>query len=111
MLMKKLTYCAALAAIFCGCTTVHRNDGAGDVLRMPVVKDVVHAKYKVGQERVEAADDIYRLFGFITWGSGASHVADHCDDHGIAGKARNGAYAIACDKAGCDDIVAARHRV
>ena len=117
--MKKLMIGAVVAAVACGCVSVNQNDG-GDACRRPcVAKDIVHEKFTVADKTVSAEDNINCLFGFICWGSSATHIADAvCSrtsgisllPRGIE-KAKNGAYANACDAAKCDQIMAAKYKV
>ena len=110
--MKKLVAAAAVCALACGCISVNQNDGGNDNLKVPVVKDVVHAKYSIGDKEVSARDKMNCLFGFITWGSSASHIADGASNgFSLADKVKNGAYANACDAGKCDEIVGAHYRV
>jgi len=119
--MKGLLTAAALAVIACGCVSVHKNDGGESNLCPPVVKDAVYEKYQVGPT-VEAADEVQCLFGLICWGSSATHVADQAEaeeagpvgkllNFGGTNKAKTGAYANACEAAGCDHIVGARYTI
>jgi len=117
--MKKLMVAATLAAIACGCVSVNQNDG-GNACRKPcIAKDIVHEKFKVEQNAVSAQDQINCLFGFICWGSTATHTADAvcCQKSAFnilpcsIGKAKNGAYANACDAAKCDQVVGAKYKV
>ena len=110
--MKKLISTAAVCALACGCISVNQNDGANDNLKPAVVKDVIHAKYTVGDKEVSAVDKVNCLFGFITWGSSATHIADNAPGgFGMIGKAKNGAYANACDAGQCDELVGAHYKV
>ncbi len=110
--MKKLMSVAAVAAIACGCVTANKNDGGNSCLKPAVVKDGMHLKYEVGKERVKGADTLNCLFGFITWGSTATHVCDQSEfSIGDKGKVKDGAYANACDAAKCDQLVGARYTV
>lgn len=123
--MKKLIMTAALAAVACGCVTVNKNDGGESDLRMKICKDVIREKVTVGDKQVSATDNIHCLFGFICWGSSASHDADLAegseDSAKLFGlmaaplspmqKVKNGAYANACDAAKCDQIVGTRYKV
>lgn len=116
--MKQLIIGAAIAAIACGCISVNQNDG-GSACRVPnIARDIVHEKFSVGQDTVSAQDEVNCLFGFITWGSTATHVADAvCTGSKLlyfptgTDKAKNGAYANACDIANCDQIVGAKYKV
>ena len=118
--MKKLMIGAAIAAIACGCVSVNQNDG-GSACRKPcIAKDIVHEKFTVATNTVSAEDQINVLFGFISWGSTATHTADAvcCGEKPLfpflvplSAKAKNGAYANACDAAKCDQIVGAKYKV
>ena len=122
--MKKLMIGAAIAAIACGCISVNQNDG-GNACRTPcIAKDIVHEKYTVAKNTVSAQDKLYGIcfgpFNF-TLGSSATHEADAvCEKEASffeklfpsgAAKAKNGAYANACDAAKCDQIVGAKYKV
>ena len=123
--MKKLLMTAAVAAMACGCITVNKNDGGESNLRMKICKDVIHEKVSVSDKQVSAEDNLHCLFGLICWGSTASHDADLAEGSGEtqklfgliapplspAQKAKNGAYANACDSAKCDQLVATRYKV
>ena len=123
--MKKLIMSAALAAVACGCVTVNKNDGGESDLRMKICKDIIHEKVSVGDKQNSAMDNIHCLFGFICWGSTATHDADLAEGSGDTAKffglmaaplnpmqkAKNGAYANACDAAKCDQLVATRYKV
>jgi hypothetical protein len=110
--MKKLLAVATIAAVAAGCITVNKNDGGNSCIKPGQVKDRIHLKYSVDKTTVSASDQIHCLFGFICWGSTAKHVAD-CGELGFtfAGKAKNGAYANACDLAKCDQIAGARYKI
>ncbi len=109
--MKKLIAASALAVLACGCITVNKNDGGSSCLKPCAVKDKVHLKYEIAKDRVQATDQLNCLFGFICWGSTA-HVADQGEfGFGAQAKAKNGAYANACDAAKCDSIAAARYTI
>lgn len=110
--MKKLMCAAAVAAIACGCVSVNKNDGGNSDLRPPVAKDIVHECLKIEKETVTAEDQISCLFGFICWGSTATHSCDQSEcGFGMKAKAKDGAYANACDAAKCDQIVGARYKI
>ena len=113
--MKKLMMAAAVAAVACGCVSVNQNDG-GNACRKPcIAKDIVHEKFTVANKTVSAQDQVNCLFNFITWGSSATHIADAvcapAFDFGGVAKAKNGAYANACDAAKCDQVVGAKYKV
>ena len=111
--MKKLMMAAALAALATGCITVNKNDGGDACLKPAIAKDIVHEKYEVGTTPVTATESLNVLFGLISWGKTATHIADDApyrffDKYAIV---RNGAYANACDQAKCDSIVGTRYNV
>ena len=109
--MKKLMI-VAMAAALCGCIVVHKNDGGESNLAVNVVKDAVHEKLSVGDERVEGECTVRSILGFITWGD-EKHAADQSefDGYGALARAKHGAYADACEKADCDQIAATRYTV
>ena len=111
--MKKLMAGAVVAAVACGCVSVNKNDGGYSITDNAVAKDIIHEKLAVQQTQVSGADKIHCLFGFITWGSSASHRADVCEASSptMSDVAKNGAYANACDAAKCDQIMAAKYKV
>jgi len=111
--MKKLMMVGVLVAMATGCVTVNKNDGGDSAIAPNVVKDVIREKYDVGKNAVEGKDTVKCLFGFICWGSTATHIADLSDSGCCGGvaKAKNGAYANACDAANCDSIVGAKYKI
>ncbi len=109
--MKKLMITTALALLACGCITVNKNDGGNSCVKPGIVKDRIHLKYDVSNTRVQGSDQLNCLFGWICWGSTA-HIADQGEfGFGAANKAKNGAYANACDAAKCDSLVGARYTI
>ena len=110
--MKKLLVGIALAAIGTGCISANKNDGGNSSLKPCQIKDAVHLKYSVDKNVVSGKDQIHCLFGFICWGSTASHTADQGEAGlSLLSKVKNGAYANACEAANCDQIAAARYKV
>lgn len=111
--MKKLLVATGLAVALTGCVAVQQNDGGESNVRPYIVKDKIHEKYAVGKDKVESSDAVNCLFWLIRWGSDATHIADvaDCNRSTLMGRAKNGAYAIACDKAGCDVIVGTKYRI
>ena len=114
--MKKILVGVAIAAAACGCVSVNQNDGGNACRRPCIAKDIVHEKFTVADNVVTAQDNINCLFGFICWGSSATHIADAvCGQNSLftraLDKAKNGAYANACDAAKCDQIVGAKYKV
>lgn len=109
--MKKLVTSMAIAALACGCISVNKNDGGDSDLRPHAIKDTIHLKYEIGKDRVQGEDQVNCLFGWICWGSTA-HVADQSEfGWGVNAKAKDGAYANACDAAKCDQIAGARYEI
>ena len=114
--MNKILVGVAIAAAACGCVSVNQNDGGNACRRPCIAKDIVHEKFTVADKPVTAQDNINCLFGFICWGSSATHTADAvCGQSSFIpnalDKAKNGAYANACDAAKCDQIVGAKYKV
>lgn len=110
--MNKLMFVALVASIACGCTTVNKNDGGSEVRDPWTAQDVIHEKFEVSNDMVEGSDTIQCLFGFITWGSTASHISDVVPfGFGGVAKAKNGAYANACDAANCDQLSASKYTI
>lgn len=114
--MNKSMIGAALAVIACGCVSVRQNDGGSSCREPLIARDIVHEKFEVANNVVSAQDQMNCLFGFICWGSSATHIADAVSAPqlaflDVASRAKNGAYANACDAARCDQIVGARYRV
>jgi len=120
--MNKLTMMAvaASAMAMAGCITTEKNDGGDACLKPTIVKDIVHEKYSVEKNTITASESLtYVKFGpfAFTWGGTATHIADKAPVGNIAfygltpqQKALNGAFANACDQAGCDSLVGARYR-
>jgi len=111
--MKKLMIVGALAAVAAGCVTVNKNDGGNSAIAPNVVKDTIREKYDVGKKAVTASDNLNCLFGFICWGSTATHIADLSDSGCCGGvaKVKNGAYANACDAGKCDALIGTKYTV
>ena len=104
---------AAVAAVACGCVSVNKNDGGESNLRAKVCKDVIHEKLSVANQPISAQDQVQCLFGFICWGSPATHHADQAEfsGFGMRAAAKNGAYANACDAGNCDQLVGTRYKI
>ena len=114
--MKKLTIAcllAATAAMMTGCISVNKNDGGESCLRPRICKDCVHEKYAVGDKTVTSSETVQSVLNFICWGATASHNADQAEfsGFGLVAKAKNGAYAKACEAAKCDQIAGARYTI
>ena len=119
--MKKLMMVTALAALATGCVTNYRNDGGDSDLKPTIVRDVAYEKYDISDKTVQASEQcigILPLFtggNLFTIGGMAQHLADNVEKQGYAQasimRAKNGAYALACEKAGCDTLVGTRYDV
>ena len=118
--MKKILFVASLAAIATGCVTNYRNDGGDADLKPEIVRDVAYEKYDISEKTGPATEQNIGLFPFGTWnafnlGGMAKHYADNVEKQGFAQesimRAKNGAYALACEKTGCDSLVGTRYDV
>jgi hypothetical protein len=104
---------AAVAMFATGCIVVHKNDGGESNLRPCIVKDKVHEIYEASNQTVSATEQIQCVLNFICWGATASHIADQAEfsGFGAVAKAKNGAYAKACEAAKCDHLVGTRYTI
>lgn len=118
--MKKLIMVAALAVAAAGCVTNYRNDGGDSDLKPTIVRDVVYEKYDISDKPVQASEQCigilpFGLVNMFTLGGMAKHLADNVEKQGYAQtsimRAKNGAYALACENAGCDTLVGVRYDV
>lgn len=121
--MKKMMLGIVVATVATGCVSKFRNDGGDANLRPTIVRDVAYEKYDISDKAVSSVDQrvgffipIVSLFtGKIIIGGIAGHFADNVDQgwspYETAMWAKNGAYAAACEKEGCDSIVGARYDV
>ena len=120
--MKKLMMCSLLAAMAAGCITNYKNDGGDADLKPTIVRDVAYEKYDVSDTTVTYTEQCIGIlplpFGhsnLITVGGTANHLADNVERQGFAQesimRAKNGAYAAACERAGCDSLVGTRYDV
>ena len=119
--MKKLMIIgAAVAAMgLTGCVTAAKNDGGEACLRPRIERDIAHEMYSIEKNPVKASESLtYIGFGpfAIAWGGTATHFSTRAPVGSVSltgmtlqQKAINGAFANACDKAGCDDLVGARY--
>ena len=111
---KSMIMMAAVVAMFStGCVVVHKNDGGESNLRPCILKDKVHEIYQVASQPVSATEEIQCVLNFICWGATASHIADQAEfsGFGAVAKAKNGAYAKACEAAKCDHLVGTRYTI
>ncbi len=118
--MKKMMLLAAAATLLTGCVTNFKNDGGNADLKPKIVRDIAYEKYEISSSTVSASDQIVGILPIGTWnmftvGGMATHLADDIKDLGYQQesirKAKSGAYAIACEKAGCDSLVGTRYEV
>jgi len=111
---KSMIMMAAVVAMFStGCVVVHKNDGGESNLRPCILKDKVHEIYEVASQPVSATEEIQCVMNFICWGATATHIADQAEfsGFGAVAKAKNGAYAKACEAAKCDHLVGTRYTI
>ena len=118
--MKRLIVTMALAAAAAGCVTNYRNDGGDSDLKPEIVRDVVYEKYDISEKAVTATEQNIGIFPWFdkdvfNVGGMAKHLADNVEKMGYAQesimRAKNGAYALACEQTGCDSIVGTRYDV
>lgn len=123
--MNKLIPVAMLAAITTGCFTNYKNDGGDADLKPTIVRDIAYEKYDISEKAVTAVDQKVGIFpmalftvapvNFLTVGGMEKHLADNVEGAQYMAEtvrlAKNGAYALACEKAGCDSIVGTRYDV
>ena len=118
--MKKLLAVAMLAAFAAGCVTNYKNDGGDHDLKPEIVRDRVYEKYEVSDKPVTATEQSIGILPFGRWnlfnvGGMAGHYSDDVEKLGYLQQsimlAKSGAYALACEKSGCDSIVGTRYDV
>ena len=120
--MKKLLIVASLAAIATGCVTNYRNDGGDADLKPEIVRDVAYEKYDISEKAVTATEQNigilpvpFGMSNLFNLGGMAKHYADNVEKQGFAHesimRAKNGAYALACERTGCDSLVGTRYDV
>ena len=118
--MNKLMIVATLAAMAAGCVTNHKNDGGDADLKPQIVRDIAYEKYDISEQPITAVDQKVGIFpfgmsNFLTVGGLANHLADNVEVDQWTQEsiryAQNGAYASACEKAGCDSLVGTRYDV
>jgi len=119
--MNKLMMIGVAASVLglTGCITSAKNDGGEACLTPKIEKDIVHEKYSVEKNTITAAESLtYLSYGpfCFAWGGSATHVSSRAPVgevkwYGLTPqqKALNGAFANACDQAGCDTLVGARY--
>ena len=119
--MKKLLAVSAFAALAAGCVTNYRNDGGDSDLKPEIVRDRVYEKYDISEKTVTATEQNIGIIPLWTGnnlfnlGGMAKHYADNVEKQGYAQqsimRAKNGAYALACEQSGCDSLVGVRYDV
>ena len=113
--MKKLIMGIALVALAAGCNSVYKNDGGDADLRPTIIRDVAYEKYDIKSTQVDSVDNRVGIFGFLVLGGIAGHYADNAPsgwfDNRTVAAAKNGAYAAACEAAGCDTLVGCRYTI
>ena len=119
--MKKLIVVGALVALASGCVTNYRNDGGDADLKPEIVRDRVYEKYDISEKAITATEQNIGILPLWTGanlfnvGGMAKHYADNVEKMGYAQesimRAKNGAYALACENAGCDSLVGTRYDV
>ncbi len=118
--MKKLIAALVLATVASGCVTAYRNDGGDMDLKPEIVRDRVYEKFELGDKPVTATEQSigimpFGLFNMFNVGGMARHYSDDVQQKGFNQesimRAKSGAYAMACEQAGCDSIVGTRYQV
>lgn len=118
--MKKLMAAATMVALASGCVTNFRNDGGDADLKPAIVRDVAYEKYDISDKAVTATEQKIGILPGVwgncfTVGGIAKHYADNVEHWKDVKEtimlAKNGAYALACEKAGCDSLVGTRYDV
>ncbi len=111
---KSMVMMAAVVAMCAtGCIAIHKNDGGESNLRPCIVKDKIHEIYEVGAQQVSATEQVQCVLNFICWGATATHIADQAEfsGFGAVARAKNGAYAKACEAASCDHLVGTHYTI
>jgi hypothetical protein len=118
--MKKLMMVALLGAMTAGCITNYKNDGGDANLRPTIVRDIAYEKYDISDKPVTFTEQKVGILPVGAWnwftvGGVAKHLADDVDNNSFLQEsirlAKNGAYAGACERAGCDTLVGVRYDV
>lgn len=118
--MKKLMTVALLGALATGCITNFKNDGGDANLRPTIVRDIAYEKYDISDKTVTFTEQKVGILPFgimnlFTVGGVAKHLADDVDNSVYLQEtirlAKNGAFAGACERAGCDTLVGTRYEI
>ena len=118
--MKKLMTVALLGALATGCITNFKNDGGDANLRPTIVRDIAYEKYDISDKTVTFTEQKVGILPFgimnlFTVGGVAKHLADDVDNSVYLQEtirlAKNGVFAGACERAGCDTLVGTRYEI
>lgn len=118
--MKKLMTVVLLGSLATGCITNFKNDGGDANLRPTIVRDIAYEKYDISDKTVTFTEQKvgilpFGIMNFFTVGGVAKHLADDVDNDVYLQEtirlAKNGAFAGACERAGCDTLVGTRYEV
>lgn len=119
MNMKKIAMMSMTVSALAGCVVSGRNDGGDACLKPTIVKDSVYEKYTVEKDAITVTETLsFVKFGpwSATWGGTATHIAGAAPvgevsvfGMTLSQKALNGAFANACDQAGCHSLVGAQY--
>lgn len=118
--MKKPMMTVLLGVMAAGCITNYKNDGGDANLRPAIVRDIAYEKYDISEKPVTFTEQKVGVLPFGAWnwftvGGVAKHLADDVEN-GIYLQetirlAKNGAFAGACERAGCDTLVGTRYDI
>lgn len=120
IVMKKLMMSVFLGAMSAGCITNFKNDGGDTNLRPTIVRDIAYEKYDISDKPVTFTEQKVGIlpagaWNWFTVGGVAKHLADDVDNSPYLQEtirlAKNGAFAGACELAGCDTLVGTRYEI
>jgi hypothetical protein len=109
-----------LGAVAAGCVTNFKNDGGDANLKPAIVRDIAYEKYDISDKTVTFTEQKVGIFPFgivnaFTVGGVAKHYADDVCNNAYLQEtirlAKNGAFAGACERAGCDTLVGVRYDI
>ncbi len=118
--MKRVMMAVAAVALVSGCVTNCKNDGGDADLKPKIVRDIAYEKYDIATTPVSASEQVVGIvpvgqWNWFTVGGMSQHLADDVVHMGYPQasilRAKSGAYALACEKAGCDSLVGTRYEV
>ena len=115
--MKKLHVLSFLAAglILGGCTSTITSDGASQIPEIDSTHPGYHAKFELGEKRVEGHARIHVLLGLFAWG--CNGFAEHTDLSDLSfmpspeNYAKSAAVYNACKHNQADTLVGTRYHV